>query len=243
MNRIKLAMVSYLNTIPFIKGIQNDPFLNKHIELVLDYPSNCAKLIKNKEVDGGLLPVGALEKEEQESIFTDYCIGTNGRVDTVALFSHQPLNQVKTVFLDYQSRSSVKLVQLLNQKHWHYPFVFQAAQVGFEENVNPNEAILLIGDRVFQYEKQFKYKTDLALAWKEETGLPFVFAVWVGNEKAQQYESALNEAFHKALQNIPQFYSSNFIIDSIRFEDYLTQKIDYHYDLPKQTALKLFKNW
>jgi chorismate dehydratase len=60
MSKIKIALVSYINTIPFIKAIQSSDVLKDKIELIIDYPAKCAELIKSGQVDGGLIPVGAL---------------------------------------------------------------------------------------------------------------------------------------------------------------------------------------
>lgn len=115
MSKIKLALVSYINTTPFIEGIKLSKTLSKKVELFIDYPAKCAEMILNKKVDGGLLPVGAYKQDSELEIVSNYCIGASGPVDTVALFSHQDLKSVKTIFLDYQSKTSVQLVRILAQ--------------------------------------------------------------------------------------------------------------------------------
>jgi chorismate dehydratase len=41
------------------------------------------------------------------------------------------------------------------------------------------EAVLLIGDKVVDPRRSgFAYEVDLGGAWRQHTGLPFVFAVW-----------------------------------------------------------------
>jgi len=241
MSKLKLALVSYINTIPFIEAIKSSRLSDK-LELIIDYPAKCAELIQNKEVDGGLIPVAALSDINGYEIFTNYCIGADGAVDTVALFSHSPIEEVDTIFLDYQSRTSVQLVQVLAKKYWKRDFKYIPAQKGFELNIPEHSAVLIIGDRVFEYEHLYPYKLDLAENWKQYTDLPFAFAVWVANDKLKGIENELNMAFEKSLSSIGSQYNSLLTIDQRRFVNYLTCKIDFTFDHKKREAIQLFTN-
>ena len=240
MPKLKIALVSYINTIPFIEGIKASKILNDKIELIIDYPAKCAELIKNNQVDGGLIPIGALHEIENYKTFTNFCIGANGAVDTVALFSHQPFDEIKTIYLDYQSRTSVQLVQILAKKYWEKEFIFLPTTKGFEENIPYNSAILIIGDRVFNYGQLYKYKIDLAEEWKKQTNLPFAFAVWVGNKHLVEIENELNLCFEKSISRIPNLYNDLLTIDQNTFINYLSQSIDYSLDSGKKKAIQLF---
>ena len=50
MVKYKVSAVEYLNTIPFIYGINNSEISNQ-IELLLDFPSECARKLSKNEVD------------------------------------------------------------------------------------------------------------------------------------------------------------------------------------------------
>ena len=240
MSKLKIALVSYINTIPFIEGIKASPALSDKLELIIDYPSNCAELIRTKQVDGGLIPIGALEDSESYDIFTNYCIGANGAVDTVALFSQKPILEVDTIYLDYQSRTSVQLVRILAKYYWKKKFNFLSTKEGFEDSIPKNSAILIIGDRVFNYDHLYPYKLDLAKEWKDYTNLPFAFAVWTGNKKLKSIENELNKAFEQGLKDIPNYYSDLLTIDKTQFINYLTKRIDYTFDTKKEEAIQLF---
>ncbi|MFZ9263466.1 MAG: MqnA/MqnD/SBP family protein, partial [Chitinophagaceae bacterium] len=54
--KIRIGAVSYLNTKPFIYGLENGP-IKDQIELTLDYPANLVKLLKEDKIDIGLVPV------------------------------------------------------------------------------------------------------------------------------------------------------------------------------------------
>lgn len=240
MSKLKLALVSYINTIPFIEGIKSSELLKDSVELIIDYPSKCAALIKNKEVDGGLVPVGAMHEVAEYETITKYCIGANGAVETVALFSNQPLNEVKKIYLDYQSRTSVRLVKLLAENFWNQSFEYYQTIQGFESSIPEDAAILIIGDRVFKYQHLYQYKIDLAENWKNYTNLPFAFAVWVGNKKVKAIENELNIAFERSLSDIPNLHNDLLTIDKTTFVNYLTHSIDFNLDSGKKKAIKLF---
>ena len=74
---IKISAVSYLNTIPFIYGIDNTSILNQ-IDLYLDSPVMCANKLVNGDVDIGLIPAVSFSKVPNAEIISDYCIGSDG---------------------------------------------------------------------------------------------------------------------------------------------------------------------
>src|SRR4029078_2678195 len=99
MERIKVSAVSYLNTKPFLYGIENHS-VKEQIDLSLDMPSQVAdKLIKGL-VQVGLVPVSVLPMMPEQHIITDYCIGCNGKVASVCIYSQVPIKQVTDILLD-----------------------------------------------------------------------------------------------------------------------------------------------
>ena len=88
------------------------------IELIEDYPSKIAAMLINNEVDVGLIPVAACLKLNQWNIIGTHCIGSDGPVASVCIFSEQPIDEVRKVYLDYQSRTSVNLAKLLLNEYW-----------------------------------------------------------------------------------------------------------------------------
>ena len=116
-NRIRVGAVSYLNTKPLLYGIKRSAVMDR-IDLIEDYPSKIAAMLLNNEIDVGLVPVAIIPKMEASFIITDYCIGAEGDVASVALFSELPLAEIEKVLLDYQSRTSVNLAKVLLKHYW-----------------------------------------------------------------------------------------------------------------------------
>lgn len=235
MNVVVVA-VSYLNTVPFIYGIQQAAPLWLRAALTLAIPAQCADSLINRLADVALVPVAEIPRIENGCIITDFCISAEGAVDTVVLLSDTPLNQIHTVYLDAHSRTSVKLVKVLAAEKWGVSPVWID---GIPQQIEQGEAVVAIGDKVFEIAPKFRYKTDLALEWQEMTGLPFVFAVWVARTpQGMSIEQELNKALAFGVDHIAQSIPSNYDYD--KAYKYLTENIQFRLDEPKRAAIRLF---
>lgn len=235
-------MVSYLNAIPFLYGIKNSK-IQEEIELHLDIPSDCAKKLIYNEVDLGLVPVAIIPQLKEHYIISDYCIGAQGKVNSVLLVSDVPLNEIKEVLLDYQSKTSVNLVKVLAKNLWKINPIWKDSKEGFENNIEGNVAGVIIGDRTFHLPKKFKYQYDLAEEWQKLTGLPFTFACWVANKKLPaEFVYELNKTFQKGVSNKEDSISlgEGRGVESESLLNYLNNDIDYILDETKIKSIDLF---
>jgi len=239
---LKISAVSYLNTIPFVHGLKQSELI-KTIDLQLDYPSICADKLISGAVDLALVPVVVIPKLKQPYIFSDYCIGANGAVDTVCLYSDVPIDKIESIGLDYQSRTSVALLKFLLKEYWQLNPELKKSDVGFEDNIKGKHAALVIGDRAFTLNSKHKFIYDLSAIWKEMTNLPFVFAAWVSNNRLpQDFINAFNKALEKGLSNIDKAlaFEGDSYPNCENPVDYLNNKISYSLDSEKQKGMELF---
>jgi chorismate dehydratase len=239
---LKISAVSYLNTIPFIHGLKQSELI-KTLDLQLDYPSICADKLINGTVDLALVPVAVIPKLKEAYIISDYCIGANGAVDTVCLYSDVHIDEIESIALDYQSRTSVALLRILLKEYWQLDPELKKANVGFEDNIKGKHAALIIGDRAFTLNTKHAYIYDLSAIWKEMTGLSFVFAAWVANTKLpQDFIISFNTALEKGLSNIDKALAleGDSYPNCKNPEDYLNNKISYNLDVEKQKGMELF---
>jgi len=244
--KIRISIVNYTNTLPFKWALKRSPLLEK-TDLQEDIPSICAQKLKFKQVDLALVPVALLSELDHYYIETDYCIGANGKVDSVKLYSQVPLEQIKIVTLDYQSRSSIALTKVLLKFFWKLPVQFIDAKPGFEEEIKGDNAAVIIGDRTFGLSGKYAYEFDLAEEWKKFTGLPFVFAAWVSTEKLpEDFIQQFNTVLKQGVDNILKAVEESYDLKSLSKEDtvnYLTKRIDYKLDEEKRKALNLFLDY
>lgn len=237
--KIKVAGVSYLNTKPLLYGIERSEVMND-MELLLDYPSNLAKDLKEGVIDMALLPVAAMPGIPGAHIVSDYGIAADGNVASVCIFSMVPIEEVEAVYLDYQSRTSVRLAQLLLERHWKKKVVFKQAPENYIEYINGTTAGVIIGDRALKQLTNFEYIYDLATEWKKMTGLPFIFAAWIANkELPQSFTDAFNKANAAGLEHIDEVVAEN-PFPYYDLKTYYTENIHYLLDDNKKKGLQTF---
>lgn len=241
--QIRISAVSYANTYPFIYGI-TQKLKSDSICLSKDVPSVCAEKLQTQEVDVGLIPVAQLPSFPNAQIISDYCIGAVGKVKTVLLMSRVPLDEIKAVYLDSESRTSVNLIKVLAKHYWKKDWLWKQAPADFPKS-NQHTSIVLIGDKTYNYLNDYPYIYDLAEVWQEFTGKPFVFAVWVANKVlSDSFISAFNSALSYGLQNITtslDVYAQ--VEQKEELEDYLNHYISYNLDHEKQEGMDLFLNY
>ena len=240
---VRISAVSYLNTAPFVYGLQQSPIASS-IKLTLDYPAECSRKLLADEVDIGLVPIASLLDMPFYSIVSDYCLGTLGNVRTVSLLSNSPLEEIDTIFLDFQSRTSNLLVKILSRDFWKKKIQWVSTKsTPSIESITKQKGMIAIGDKVFEFEDSFAYNYDLATEWKKFTSLPFVFAVWAANkELSKNFYKTFESALAFGLENISlaiQSYS-NTKLNPEEAYDYLTNNISYSLDQQKRKALDLF---
>lgn len=240
---IKVSIVSYYNTIPFMYGIETyEKERDQSVFLVQkDYPSKCAEALITGQVDIALVPVATLCENSNLELVTDYCIGADGAVDSVLLLSDDPIESLSEVILDYQSKTSNNLYKVLAKHYWKVSPNTLVGSEGYELDKKAGRGVIVIGDRAFNSHTHYKYKYDLALEWKQFTGLPFVFAGWACfADKPKDLFNHLQKALELGVNKIDESIAQVEIPSNIDIKDYLSEKISYRFDDQKKKALELF---
>lgn len=234
-----MGAVSYLNTKPLLFGIKRAEWIQE-IELVEEYPSRIAAMLADNRIDVGLVPVAVIPRLSESHIISDFCIGAEGDVASVALFSEVPLDDVQTVLLDYQSNTSVNLARILLRDYWKKDVVFRNAPEDFRASISGSTAGVVIGDRALEQRKISAYTYDLGAAWKAHTGLPFVFAAWVANkELPAAFIAKFNAANALGIARIPDVVKEN-PYETYDLTHYYTANISYALTDEKRKGLRLF---
>lgn len=240
LEKIRVGIVNYLNTLPLIYGLQQPP-VNEWIELTGDYPAKVAQQLKDGEIDLGLIPVAVIPELPQHHIVGNYCIGTEGEIASVALFSEVPMKEVKKVYLDYQSRTSVELLKYLMREYWGIsPEIVKATGEDYRDEIKGTTAGLVIGDRAFAQRKVSTFIYDLGSEWRAITGLPFVFAAWVSTrELPADFIALFDQANALGLQHIDEIVAAH-PFDLFDLKKYYNLHLSYELDEQKQKGMKLF---
>lgn len=243
MRPARIGAVSYLNARPLIWGLDARPEL---FSVRVDLPSRCAQLLHDGETDLGLIPAIEYLRGDYLAV-PDVAIGADGPVQSVAVFSARPIDEVRTVALDTSSRSSVALTRVLAHHHWRIAPSFVPADPDIDRMLTENDAALLIGDPALAVDAQALglRKYDLAEVWKEMTGLPFVFAVWVGRSAAIDAEQVevLQQARDAGLAAAERIAADCVGPDPVRQRSavsYLRDTLNYRFGARERQALALF---
>jgi chorismate dehydratase len=209
----------------------------------LDMPSVCAQKLSDGTVDAGLVPAALLADIKGYHIISDYCIGAVGDVKSVLLLSDVPLEEIETIMLDYQSRTSVALVQVLANQYWNISPEFVPATEGFEQKIQGKTAAVVIGDRTFALLGKHKHTYDLAGEWHKFKNLPFVFAVWVANKPLpEDFITDFNKALKFGLEHKVEAAKLGLGrgVSEVEIIDYLENSISYEFDPAKKVGLHKF---
>jgi chorismate dehydratase len=239
LNKIKVAAVSYLNTKPLLYGIEHSDLL-QDIILTIEYPSIIARQLQEGTIDLGLVPVAAIPTIPNAQIVSDYGIAADGKVASVSLFAQKPMEQIEKVYLDYQSRTSVKLAETLLKYYWKKEVEYLAAPENYIDLIEGNTAGVIIGDRALIQNRNFPYIYDLSESWKAFTGLPFIFAAWVANKKLpDEFIARFNEANGKGMKHLTGIIAAN-PFPAYDLKVYYTERILFKFDEEMKKGLELF---
>jgi len=243
LKQVKIAALSFSNTYPFVYGLQK---IDNPAMQLLDFeaPAQTAERFARGEADIALVPVGALPMLPAHKIVSDFCIGAKGSVKSVCLYSHIPIEKLKKIYLDVESKTSVRLVQVLAKYHWKKALVFESLTDDNQLD-DSSDGVVLIGDKTFGLENKYAYVYDLSAEWESFCDLPFVFAVWVAKPEIEQYYiQQLNTSLSLGIKNIDKLHQEfNVPLEQNEFNNYLRYNIDYHLDNKKTEAMKLFLSY
>ena len=238
---VRIAAINYLNTIPFLYGLETRMAPG---EIVMQFctPSVSAALLREGKADIGIMPVGALGDLKNPSIVSDFCIGATGPVASVLVVSGRPVQEVDEILLDVDSRTSVLLTQYLCREKWHIaprlkPFDFS------REALDLSRCYLLIGDKALRHGGEFPHVYDLASEWIALKHLPFVFACWTASRPLEpSFIESFNQALEYGIRHIPEAvekYDHQFPREYAY--RYLRDNISFTLDSEKRAGLSEFR--
>ncbi len=239
---MKISVVSYINTLPFRYGIENSPVKPDGCNYSVNPPSECAQKLIDGTADAGLIPVASIAQLNRHVIFSDYCIAAEKEAFSVLILSHKPIEKIEKILLDYQSRSSVAMLKILNENFMHFSWEFVDAGPGFENYIYGSSAGLVIGDRAMLYRSRFEYVYDLATLWRRFTDYPAVFAVWVANTDvslafAEKFDAMLKFGISNLSRALKKEYPGK---DTSLLHDYFTKNLSYRLNDQKRQSIGMF---
>ena len=187
--RVRLGAGGYRNARPLVFGLDQNP----RFDVRYDIPSECARLLHAHEIDVGLIPsIEYLRGPQPYAFVPGPAVTSIGPVVSVALYTRREPRDIRTVAMDSSSRTSVALVTILMRRMLNIDIIGVPMTPKIDAMLDRADAALIIGDTALflDHAAAGVQKIDLGSAWTLTTGLPFVYALWVGWPDAVSPEDA-----------------------------------------------------
>lgn len=180
---MRIGSVPYLNAKPLVAWFHSPEGRASTIEMVCDVPSALSHMVRKGEVACALVSSIELFRHPGWAAVPRVAIASTGEVLSVRLFSKLPFERVRSVALDTSSLTSSALVQVLFARWWQANPEYIPAAPDLPAMLRRADAALLIGDKGMMAPTEGLYVADLGEQWFYWTGLPFVWALWLGKEE------------------------------------------------------------
>ncbi len=229
----RVGSVKYLNAVPLTRGLED--------EILFATPSELARKLRKDELDAALVSVVEVLFQDRYDILDGIAIASLGEVQSVLLAHRRPLEEVKEVYCDTASLTSVELLRVLLAERGLRPEFKPLPSYDF--SALPDYA-LLIGDRALDlllgpHEHEI---FDLGTAWYELTNLPFVYAVWALRRGAHNPElrRQLREARDFGMDTLESIVRTRTDYTFDFRKDYLGWHIHYHLGSDEKRGIARF---
>jgi chorismate dehydratase len=229
----RVGSVRYLNAVPLTRGIED--------EVTMATPSELAAMLQKDQLDAALVSVTEVLFNDRYDVLDGMAIASLGEVQSVFLAHKMPLNEIKEVFCDVASLTSVNLLRVL------------LAERGLKPEFKPLkdystaiqlDAVLLIGDPALNFllAPHTHQILDLGAAWLELTSLPFVYAVWALRRGIENtpLRRQLREARDFGLETLDSIIRNRTEYDYEFRKDYLGWHIHYHLGTDEKRGIARF---
>jgi len=201
---MKIGRIPYINCYP-VYGAIDRGVVHLNAQLVDGVPTDLNRRMSIGELD--ISVVSAVEYARDSAsylLLPDLAISCDGPVRSVMLFSKRPATELtsRSVIVSRSSMTSVALLELLFENVWRARPRFVAGDAEVRDVVEADDADvdarLVIGDAALvlgsNHRQRYPHVYDLGQMWKEWTGQPFVFAVWVAQRTTNVKEALLAHA-------------------------------------------------
>ena len=231
-NKTRLNAVSYLNTRPLTYGLEQGG-LDHGFEIFYDIPSVCARQVRTGEAAAGVIPsIEYARSAVPYAIVPGISIASDGPVGSILLFHRVPLRRIRTVAMDVSSRTSVALARIVLRERYGLDFDAFDHPPDVPAMLERADAALVIGDPALEYVERPEPRLDLGEAWRELTGLPFVYAFWAGKEGGLtpgevERLIASKERGVSALDEIAELHAGNRSRPTSFYASYLKDNLAY----------------
>lgn len=172
------------------------------------------------------------------------CIGSRGPAESVRLFSKVAFGHISSLALDQSSMTSNALAQIVLAEAFGAEPLADPKPPNLAAMLDKHDAAILIGDKGMMADGAGLHVLDLGSAWRDLTGLPFVWALWTGGrDLTQEVSGYLNAALEWGIEHLDQIVDRVIAESSWQHEmalRYLSQTMNYRLDAASLEGLQRF---
>jgi chorismate dehydratase len=201
---MKIGRIPYINCYP-VYGAIDRGVVSLDATLVDGVPTHLNQRMAAGELDISVVSAVEYARDaDRYLLLPDLAISCDGPVRSVMLFSKRPAGELggRSVIVSRSSMTSVALLELLFENVWHTRPRFVPGDAEIKDvvvdNASDADARLVIGDAALvlgsNHRERYPFVYDLGQTWKDWTGQPFVFAVWVAQRSTNVKQALLAHA-------------------------------------------------
>ncbi|MCL0072168.1 menaquinone biosynthesis protein [Thermodesulfovibrionales bacterium] len=255
-NRLKIGKIPYTNLFPVFYTLEKE-FDCSMYEFVEGVPSMLNKMLRERKID--ISPSSSIEYLKKPSLYhiiVGHSISSRGAVGSILLFSGKPIEELNdgVVHVSSQSETSVALLDIIFKKFYE---IRCRLRVSENPEKSGGDAFLLIGDDALKQSSKFRGGSseliyDLGEIWRKNTGLSFVFALWIARAGEYKKRNLLNKLI-KDLGAAKDIASKNLhgVAGHSPMKEFISEdelinywnKIDYDLTEEHKRGLELFRTY
>ncbi len=251
---LTLGYIPYLNCVPFFYCLKKNGFQGKFITGV---PAELNRMLQEGHLD--VSPSSSFEygrNWRNYLLLPGHSISSVGKVKSVLLFSPVELSELsgKQISITGESATSINLLRIIFREFYDlHDVTDEVPDTSIETLIDRRQPALLIGDRALRLAGHLPGSMrifDLGEIWYQQTGLPFIFALWMirrnilgdypveladlGRQLLQSREQVLEQP-----RQFAEIAAKSSGIDTDKIIDYW-RTIDYRLEEDHRKGLQLF---
>jgi chorismate dehydratase len=205
--KLRIGKINFLNLYPIFYTLEKecDP---SRFEFIEGTPAELNGLLRDGELD--ISPSSSIEylrNQEMYTLIEGHSISATGPIMSILLFSTLPIEELdkKMILASSQSETSTALLKIILKKFYRFDNRILISDSDLVEGLRSASAYMLIGDDALRAARSpaitedpsHIHVYDLGEIWFRNTGLPFVYALWMGRK-----ECCSEEAFIEFIERL-----------------------------------------
>ena len=254
---LRIGRIPYANLFPIFYMLERNADCSAY-EFVDGVPSFVNRLLREGDID--ISPSSSIEflrNRERYTVVDGHSISSAGPIGSILLFSRRPIETLNglIVLASSQSETSVALLDIILKKFYDLDCPLKSTSEPLEQAIETHTACLLIGDdalrEALRWPKLYLY--DLGDIWYRNTGLPFVFALWIARKDRGTEDPALFARFRKdldaakasAIEGLRTIAHESSLLSILSEDDIVSywKGISYDLDREHRKGLELFRKY